>query len=78
VDGLIGEIRMLDQVQVIKEDEQAKFAVIPFEEYLFLRELLNDEEKLADYLDYLHIQKVKKSTQQHFSLADVKKELSLE
>jgi hypothetical protein len=69
---------MLDQVQVIKEDEQAKFAVIPFEEYLFLRELLNDEEKLADYLDYLHIQKIKKSTQQHFSLADVKKELALE
>ncbi|MFZ0545630.1 MAG: hypothetical protein WAM60_09340 [Candidatus Promineifilaceae bacterium] len=68
---------MLDQVQVIKEDEQAKFAVIPFEEYLFLRELLTDEEKLADYLDYLHIQKVKSSTQQHFSLADVKKELAL-
>jgi hypothetical protein len=69
---------MFDHVQVIKEDEQAKFAVIPFEEYLFLRDLLTDEEKLADYLDYLHIQKVKNSTQQHFSLADIKKELALE
>jgi hypothetical protein len=69
---------MLDQVQVIKENEQAKFAVIPYEDYLFLRELLIDEEKLADYLDYLHIQKVKNSTRLHFSLADIKKELALE
>ena len=50
--GHIGGDKMLDQVQVIKERDEAKFAVIPFEEYLFLKELLSDEEKLADYLDY--------------------------
>ena len=44
---------MLDQVQVIKENDQAKFAVIPFDDYLEVKELLGDEEKLADYLDYL-------------------------
>ena len=69
---------MLDQVQVIKEKNEAKFAVIPFQEYLFLKELLSDEEKLADYLDYLHIQKVKEESQQRFSLADVKQELAIE
>jgi hypothetical protein len=69
---------MLDQVQLIKEKNQVKFAVIPFEEYLFLKELLSDEEKLADYLDYLHIQKMKTQTSQRFSLEDVRRELALE
>lgn len=69
---------MLEQVQVIKENDEAKFAVIPFAEYLQLKELLADEEKLADYLDYLHMQKVKAVAQQRFSLADVKRELVLE
>ncbi|MBX3056064.1 MAG: prevent-host-death family protein [Anaerolineae bacterium] len=69
---------MLDQVQLIKENDRNIFAVIPFEEYLFLQELLNDEEKLADYLDYLHVQKVKTQTSQRFSLGDVRRELALE
>jgi len=30
---------MLDNAQIIKENDQAKFAVIPFEEYLALRDL---------------------------------------
>jgi len=68
---------MLDQVQLIKENDQAKFAVIPFEDYLFLKEILSDEEKLADYLDYLHMQRVKKENQTRLSLADVKQALSL-
>jgi hypothetical protein len=69
---------MLDQVQLIKEKDQAKFAVIPFEEYLFLKELLSNEEKLTDYLDYLHVQKVKSESQQRYSLADIKRELAIE
>ncbi len=36
-----------------------------------------DESKLQDYLDYLHIQKVKKQTQKMFSLDEVKQQLSL-
>jgi hypothetical protein len=68
---------MLDQVQIIKENEQAKFAVIPFDEYLQAKELLSDEEKLADYLDYLHMQIVKKKDTNRFSLADVEAELGL-
>ncbi len=45
---------MLDTVQIIKDRDQARFAVIPYEEYVFLRELLSDQERLADYVDYLH------------------------
>ncbi len=63
---------MLDQVQVLEENGQAKFAVIPFAEYLSLKELLSDEEKLNDYLDYLHMQKVKARSGGRVSLAEVK------
>ncbi len=69
---------MLDQVQVIKEKDEAKFAVIPFEEYLYLKELLSDEEKLADYLDYLHVQAVKADSKERFDLEEVKQMLALE
>jgi hypothetical protein len=68
---------MLDQVQIIKENDQAKFAVIPFADYLQVKELLTNEDKLADYLDYLHIQLVKEEDSSRFSLADVEAELGL-
>jgi len=42
-------------VQVLTENGQAKFAVIPFAACEKLRALLTDEEKLADSFDYLHI-----------------------
>ena len=69
---------MLETVQVIQENGQAKFAVIPFEEYVSLKELLADEEKLADYLDYLHMQNVKAQGQQRHSLAEVRRALDLD
>lgn len=61
-----------------KENDHAKFAVIAYEEYVILKELLSDEEKLADYLDDLHIQRVKRQTKQRFTLAEVKRELALD
>jgi hypothetical protein len=69
---------MLEQVQIIKDNDVAKFAVIPFTEYLTLKEMLSDEDKLADYLDYLHVQKVKKESRKRISLEQVKKELALD
>jgi hypothetical protein len=51
---------MLETAQIIKENGHAKFAVIAFEEYQQAKELLSNSEKLEDYLDYLHIQNVKK------------------
>ncbi len=68
---------MLEQVQIIKDRDEARFAVIPYEEYLFLRELLNDQEKLEDYLDYLHVQQVKAQSPARHSLEDVKRMLRL-
>ncbi|MBK7894731.1 MAG: hypothetical protein IPJ90_07575 [Anaerolineaceae bacterium] len=69
---------MLDQVQFIKENDQDRFAIIPIDEYRFLKELLDNEEKLADYLDYLHLQRVKVQSNKRLSLAEIKHELSLE
>ena len=66
---------MLDTVQIIKDRDQARFAVIPYEEYIFLRELLTDQERLADYLDYLHVQQVKAEDTKRFSLEEVQRML---
>ena len=69
---------MLENAQIIKENNAAKFAVIPFQEYLYLKELLSDTNKLADYLDYLHIQQIKKQSKERFSLEEVKRKLTVE
>jgi hypothetical protein len=69
---------MLDHVQIIKDNDQARFAVIPYEDYVFLRQLLTDREKLADYLDYLHVQSVKSQNPPRLSLADAKAALALD
>lgn len=69
---------MLDNVQVIQENGQAKFAVIPFAAFETVRALLTDEDKLADYLDYLHMQKVKEQSPPRLKLAEVKAALELD
>lgn len=69
---------MLEQVQILKENGDARFAVIPFDEYVTLKELLSDEEKLADYLDYLHMQNVKEKKPSRHSLAEVKAALEFD
>ena len=63
---------MLEHVQIIKEHGQAKFEVIDFEEYQAIKALLSEPEKLADYLDYLHMQAVKKVSSKRHTLAEVK------
>ena len=68
---------MFESVQIITENEQAKFAVIPYAEYVRVRDLLADEEQLADYLDYLHMQTVKAADPQRRSLDEVKRALAL-
>lgn len=42
------------------------------------RALLTDEEKLADYLDYLHMQQVKAQQPARLKLAEVKAVLALD
>jgi hypothetical protein len=69
---------MLDQVQIIKDRDEARFAVMPYEDYLFLREILNDQEKLEDYLDYLHLEQVKSESSVRYSLEEVKQMLDME
>jgi hypothetical protein len=71
---------MLENTQIIHEQGQAKFAVIDFQEYLSIKELLSNSKKLADYLDYLHIQEVKQkeANKPRKSLAQVKQEIGLD
>lgn len=65
----------LENVQIITENDTPKFAVLDFSEFIRIKELLNDEEELEDYLDYLHMQKVKAESKKSFTLEEVKKEL---
>lgn len=69
---------MLDNVQVLTENGEAKFAVIPFAAFEELRALRPDEEKLTDSLDYLHIQKVKAQQPAHLKMSAVKAVLALD
>ena len=69
---------MLENVQIIKEDDQPKFAVILFEEYVNLKALLSDPERLTDYLDYLHMQQVKQQDMRRYNLDEVKDQLELD
>jgi len=69
---------MLEQVQILEQNGDAKFAVISFDEYVALRALLSDEEKLADYLDYLHAQNVKAQDSERHTLAEVRAVLELD
>jgi hypothetical protein len=69
---------MLQNVQIITEQGKSKFAVIDFDEYLSIKELLSSEDKLQDYLDYLHIQKVKQQNPQRLTLDQIKQSLFVE
>jgi hypothetical protein len=69
---------MLDNIQVIQENGQAKFAVIPFAVFEEARALLADEVRLADYLDYLHMQKVKEQNPPRLRLAEVRAAIELD
>ncbi|MGZ8186499.1 MAG: hypothetical protein ACXWTL_08650 [Methylobacter sp.] len=68
---------MLEHVQIIEEHGQAKFAVIDFEEYLSIKALLSEPEKLEDYLDYLHMQEIKQESSNRLTLAEVKQACDL-
>jgi hypothetical protein len=66
---------MLDNVQIINDQGKAKFAIIDFEEFQYIKSLLLDEEKLEDYLDYMHMQKVKEQSGKRLSFEEVQQAL---
>jgi hypothetical protein len=66
---------MLENVQLIQDNGENKFAVIDFKEFVLLKDLLTNPEKLEDYLDYLHIQTVDKLPRH--SLEDVTDKLKI-
>jgi hypothetical protein len=65
-------------VQVLTENGHANFAVILFAAFKELCVLLADEEKLADCLDFRHLQKVKAQQPARLKLAEVKAALALD
>ncbi|MGD9733557.1 MAG: hypothetical protein AB7U45_15370 [Desulfamplus sp.] len=67
---------ILENVQFINENNIPKFVVLDFTEYKWIKDLLSDENRVEDYLDYLHMENVKKKSKQTYTLDEVKKALS--
>jgi hypothetical protein len=63
---------LLENYQVINENGAKRFAVIDFAEFSEVRELLTNTEKLEEYLDYLHMQKIKMKNEKMYSLDEAK------
>ena len=68
---------MLEHVQILNDNQgQSKFAVIDFNEFQYIKNLLVDEKKLQNYLDYLHMQQIKIKSKQRIGLKEIKKILN--
>jgi len=63
----------LDSVQIIKENEKPKFAVLDYNIYLELKEIIED------FLDHIHAESVIENTNKNdwVDFQDVKKELGI-
>jgi hypothetical protein len=64
---------MLDNYQIINEDGQPRYAVIDYSELMDVRLLLDDPEKLEDYLDFMLIQRIKSECNEYVSLEEIEK-----
>lgn len=62
---------IFENYQIIKEGESARFAVVDIDEFNMVKELFSDTQKLEDYLDYLHLQKIKKQSAKRYTLDKV-------
>lgn len=62
-----------DEVQIIKENDKPKFAVLNYNDFQKIKEIVED------YLDHIHATNVLKNTKSNewYDLEDVKKELNI-
>ncbi|MGA0555861.1 prevent-host-death family protein [Larkinella sp. VNQ87] len=66
------------KAQIIEENGEPKFAVLPYATYQTLAAELEDFDSLEDFLDYVHLIKTKSETKKWHSRDEVWKELGLE
>ena len=67
-----GNNMILENYQVIKEDGAERFAIIDYSEFQSIKEIFSSTENLQNYLDYLHIQDIKKKKDKMYSLQEAK------
>ncbi len=65
------------QAQIIEEEGQPKFAVLPYAAYQALAEELTDFDSVEDFLDYVHLLKTKAENSRWFTRDQVWQELGL-
>lgn len=62
---------------IIKKSKLLMIMFYRFNEFIKIREIINNVEKLQDYLDYLHIKEVKKKNDKLYTFVEAKKELEI-
>lgn len=50
---------MLDNYQILNEGEKPRYAVLDYKDFVKIKEILTDVDKLEDYLDYLVLNTMK-------------------
>lgn len=65
------------KAQIIEEDGEPKFAVLPYKPFQNLANELTDFDTIEDFLDYLRLLKAKAETKQWHMRDEVWKELGL-
>jgi hypothetical protein len=66
------------QAQIIEENGQPKFAVLPYESFKNLANQLEGFDSLEDYLDYVEILKTKSENKRWLTRDQVWQELGLD
>ena len=68
---------MILQAQIIEENGEPKFAVLPYQSYQTLASELAEFDSLEDFLDYVHLLKTKVENKQWFTRDQVWQDLGL-
>ncbi len=66
------------QAQIIEENGEPKFAVLPYQSYQALVHELADFDTLEDFIDYVHLLKTKAENTRWYTRDEVWKELGLD
>ncbi len=68
---------MILQAQIIEENGEPKFAVLPYQSYQTLAKELDGFDSIEDFLDYVQLLKTKSENTRWFTRDEVWQELGL-
>ncbi len=67
---------IFENYQIINEGNKARFAVVDYDEFTMVKEVFDNPQKLEDYLDFLHVQKIKSKNEKRYTSEEAINEIS--